>query len=148
MGREFRKVPADWQHPRDSRTGHFTPLMDGYEKDAVEFKAKMAAEGLQAAIDYFGQAPDQNNYMPDWPESERTHLMMYEDCSEGTPISPAFVTPEELAHWLADNKASSFGSMTATYEQWLNVCRGAFAVSMVIDNGVMKSGVEFASETP
>ena len=42
--------------------------------------------------------------------------MIYETCSEGSPISPAFETPEELARWLTDN---SFGSMTATYEQWL-----------------------------
>ncbi len=43
-----------------------------------------------------GAPPDPAYYRPDWPESERTHLMMYEDTSEGTPISPAFTTPEEL----------------------------------------------------
>ena len=28
MGREVRRVPADWQHPKDAR-GRFIPLFDG-----------------------------------------------------------------------------------------------------------------------
>ena len=103
---------------------------------------KAKAEGLQEAIDWFGQAPDQNNYMPDWPQEERTHYMMYEDTSEGTPISPAFETPEELAQWLVDNNASAFGSSTASYEGWLRVAKGGFACSMVIHGGVIESGVD------
>ena len=29
MGREVRKVPADWQHPKDEQTGQYKPLYDG-----------------------------------------------------------------------------------------------------------------------
>ena len=68
--------------------------------------------------------------------------MMYEDTTEGTPISPAFATPEELARWLADTGASAFGDSTATYEQWLHVCKGGWAPSAVIDINGMRSGVE------
>jgi hypothetical protein len=81
--------------------------------------------------------------MPNWPESERTHLMMYEDTSEGTPISPAFETPEELARWLVDNKASAFGSDTGTYEGWLRIARGGFAPSMVVDASGVHTGVDY-----
>jgi hypothetical protein len=151
MGREVRKVPADWQHPKDERTGHYKPLYPGdrYESSRKNFEEKLAAEGLQAAIDWCGNAPDKNDYMPDWPEAERTHLMMYEDTSEGTPISPAFKTPEELARWLADNNASAFGNSGATYEQWLATIGDGYAIGMVWDakNGV-RSGVEFAAEKP
>lgn len=143
MGREVRKVPADWQHPKDETTGRFVPLnAPGYAAAAAEFTAMVAEKGLQKAVDYMS-CPDQNDYMPDWPESERTHFMMYEDTSEGTPISPAFATPEELARWLADTGASSFGSSTATYDQWLRVCRGGFAPSAVYtpETGLI-SGVE------
>ena len=94
--------------------------------------------------EWHGERPKKEDYMPEWPEEMLTHIMMYEDTSEGTPISPAFTTPEELAKWLADNNASAFGDMTATYEQWLNVCRGAFAPSLVIDEHGMRSGVEIA----
>lgn len=148
MGREVRKVKADWQHPKDENTGRYKPLYPGerYEERKREFEERQAAEGLQAAIDWCGSPPDINDFMPNWPEAERTHLMMYEDTSEGTPISPAFATPEELARWLADTGASSFGHSTATYEQWLAVARGGWAPSMVIVGGVAKSGVEFAAE--
>jgi hypothetical protein len=80
--------------------------------------------------------------MPNWPAEQRTHYMMYEDTSEGTPISPAFETPEELARWLVDNKASAFSDMTADYEHWLRAARGAWSPGMVIADGVMQSGVQ------
>jgi hypothetical protein len=88
-----------------------------------------------------GQRPHRDDYMPNGPAEERTHLMMYEDTSEGTPISPAFKTPEELARWLADNGASAFGRDTASYASWLRVARGGFAPSMVMVDGVMQNGV-------
>lgn len=49
---------------------------------------------------------------------------MWETTSEGSPISPVFGTPEELARWLADTRASTFGSMTAGYDQWLAMIVG------------------------
>lgn len=146
MGREVRRVPAGWQHPKrdDGRDG-YRPLMDGYNKAKVDWEERVAAKGLQDAIDYFGRAPDMNDYMPDWPEAERTHLMMYEDTSEGTPISPAFATPEELARWLADAGASAFGRGTATYEQWLAMCKAGWAPSAAVVDGRFMSGVELAA---
>ena len=67
--------------------------------------------------------------------------MMYEDTTEGTPISPAFETPEELARWLADTGASAFGSLTATYDEWLNMIKRGSSVSAAIIDGRLVSGV-------
>jgi hypothetical protein len=70
--------------------------------------------------------------MPMWSQSECTHWQMYEEITEGTPISPVFATPEELARWLSDNKVSAFADTTASYTQWLSLirqgpsCSGAF----------------------
>lgn len=144
MGREARRVPKDWVHP--SENGRLVPLSVGYSGAVKHWNDMVRDEGLQAAIEYCGSAPDARLYMPEWPDSERTHWMMYETCSEGTPISPAFETPEELARWLADNGASAFGSMTATYEQWLaTIRRGGTSCSMVVVNGpngaTIQSGV-------
>jgi hypothetical protein len=36
MGREVRRVPADWQHPKDERTGHFIPLFDGSFRQVLD----------------------------------------------------------------------------------------------------------------
>lgn len=155
MGREVRRLPADWQHPKhevtDWRTGRtverYKPLYPGerYAREAAEFLAKANAEGLQEAIDWCG-CPNRADYMPDWPAEQRTHLMMYENTSEGTPISPAFKTPEELARWLTDNNASAFGSSGATYEAWLHIARGGWAPSMVVSAAGIQSGVEFSAE--
>jgi hypothetical protein len=163
MGREVRMVPADWQHPKeqvpDWRTGQmkerYKPLYaPGWAEAAKEWDAEREAWERGEFPDYAsedsrklpfdewsGRRPYSVDYMPDWPAEQRTHFMMYEDTSDGTPISPAFATPEELARWLADNGASAFGSDTATYEQWLRVARGGWAPSMVVEDGVMKSGV-------
>jgi hypothetical protein len=86
--------------------------------------------------------------MPEFTEEQKTHMMMYEDTSEGTPISPAFETPEELARWLADNNASAFGNSTATYKQWLATCKVGWAPSMIADSSGLHSGVEFMENQP
>ncbi len=143
MGREVRMVPKDWQHPKDER-GKYKPLFEGdaYAERAKAFIDARTPEQLQDAINYWGSAPDRNDYMPNWTAEERTHYMMYEDTTEGTPISPAFATPEELARWLTDTSASAFGDEPGTYEGWLRVARGGFAPTGVMVDGAWKSGVD------
>lgn len=144
MGREVRMVPPDWQHPRDESRGpgRYKPLRDGYKDDLASFAADIERMGLGEAIDYNGGGPLSEDYMPDWPEAERTHWMMYECTSEGTPISPAFADPESLARWLADTKASAFAGEVATYEEWLSTIQRGYAMSaMVYDGRGLESGV-------
>lgn len=157
MGREVRRVPANWQHPKDERTGHFIPLFDGSFRQVLdewnEENAKWSrgefpdyADDEDKKMSYSewnGDQPKSRDYMPDWPDEQRTHLMMYETTSEGTPISPAFETPEELARWLADTGASAFGGSTASYEGWLRVAQGGYAPSAVsVNGGPLVSGVD------
>lgn len=169
MGREVRKVPKDWSHPKNE-DDIFIPLFEncgrfeeadrewseGWEKWQEGLCENYSGDEKWSPIedehknmrysDYAGSRPSPDDYMPNWPDEQRTHFMMYEDTSEGTPISPAFETPEELARWLADNKASSFGSSTATYEQWLPICKGGWAPSMVLSSAGLQSGVESMSD--
>ena len=44
----------------------------------------------------------------------------WETTSEGSPLTPVFATPEELARWCSDNAVSSFGRDTESYETWLD----------------------------
>lgn len=76
------------------------------------------------------------------PPPEGHGFQMWETTSEGSPISPVFETPEELARWRADTGASAFGRSQATYEQWLVTCRGEWAPSAVMIDGKLMSGVE------
>lgn len=142
MGREVRRVPPDWRHPIDGTypdgSPRHVPLFDG--SDYERHKGDSAKDGDVPA-------PKEEDYMPRWCPEEATHCMMYETCSEGTPISPAFTTPEALARWLADTGASAFGSSTATYEGWLRVALGHPSIGAVLrvkpdGSGEWVSGVD------
>jgi hypothetical protein len=159
MGREVRRVPANWEHPKLAN-GKYQPMHDAsYEDRLDEWQAKKAKWESGEFPDYAsvenrkltyeewsGEAPDPSYYMPQFLDEERTHYQMYESTSEGTPISPVMETPEELARWLADNNASAFAGQTASYEGWLRVCKGGYAPSMVMTGNVIQSGVDGLSE--
>lgn len=127
----------NWEHPKQLAHGShdFKPLHDGRHADDVK-----AFE--DCPDDYFNRRPELSNYMPKWPEDVAVGYQIYENTTEGTPISPVMASPEELARWLVDNKASTFADQTGTYEGWLQVAKGDWAPSMVITDGVMQSGVE------
>lgn len=87
--------------------------------------------------------------MPTWVDGEATMYVMYEDTSEGTPISPAFANPYALARWLADSEASSFGGCTSSYEDWLSMILGSgYSVGMVMDDEGIKSDVGIGEPRP
>lgn len=71
------------------------------------------------------------------PMPEVLGYQMFETTSgEGSAISPVKTTPEELACWLVDNKASAFGDMTASYEEWLaTINAGGSCGSLLIAPG-------------
>lgn len=164
MGREVRMVPADWKHPKNDRG--YIPLhgrdcakeqrewdeglamwhrglCDDFKGGTEPHEERPDIYGWKA---YTGGRPTAEDYMPAWPSEQRTHLMMYENVSEGTPVSPAFATPEELARWLADNGDGSRMHQSAGYEQWLAVARGGWAPSLVMDSKGVRSGVDAAVE--
>ena len=141
MGRELRRVPENWLHPKDEQVSYIPLLTEfSYSDDEVE-------EGLRDGW-LTGDPPNYGcGVMPQWAESQKTHFQMYEDTSEGTPISPVMPSIELLAKWLADTGASAFGGMSATYEQWLATCKSGYAVSAVFSPGRgIISGVEFEAE--
>jgi hypothetical protein len=154
MGREVRRVPPDWKHPKNKalydtyrtrrieleqwKNGFITDHRGGFVKKPSRY------EGQPAHV-YYGSS-NRRLFMPDWEPEECTHLQMYETTTEGTPISPVMATPEELARWLADNNASAFGGMGAPYESWLGTIKAQLAgkptfTGMVVTNGRQTPGV-------
>lgn len=105
MGREVRRVPKDWQHPKKREFNYrlgkyeerYQPMHDRSFADEMRewyqgWEAWERGERPEGATSetywaWNGGPPDPEYYMPAWPDSERTHLMMYEDTTEGTPIS-------------------------------------------------------------
>lgn len=161
MGREVRRVPAGWEHPKDGcypdGSARYVPLLGSSfsqrHREWVEEK-EMWEKGLQLGYNYperdfipksnaalkcasleewSGGEPKEEHYMPEFLPSETTHYQMYETCTEGTPISPVMSSPEKLTRWLAENGASAFGDMTTSYDDWLHMIQGnGYAPSAVI----------------
>ncbi len=121
MSIEIRKVPKDWKHPKNA-SGDFIPLYEGTElatgqkewdlqnmKWLEGFTKELNNEGDIIWVnktpdefeitfeEYDSPRPLEKEHMPEWKESELTHLMVYEDESEGTPLTSARLTVEELA---------------------------------------------------
>ena len=163
MGREVRMVPKDWQHPKDEN-GNFIPLLGGDyrahadewceqlrwwidgDTDKIKYFAECHAENpidtIWRFVEFAGPPPQQKDYMTLWLNAAADHYMMYEDTSEGTPISPAMPTPEALADWLYENGANAFAGETASREAWLSMIHRGRAISAVIGGGKIVSGVE------
>ena len=69
---------------------------------------------------------------------------IWETVSEGSPISPVFARPEQLASHMAGSRwGADDGS---SYQTWLEfICGPGWAPSMAMSNGVMISGVAFTT---
>lgn len=74
---------------------------------------------------------------------EGNGYQLWSTTTEGHPMSPVFAEPEQLAQWLSDSKASSFGDSTASYEQWLKFIKGpGWCPSAVLSQEGLKTGVQ------
>lgn len=168
MGREIRRVPEGWEHPRHTeedtpyylrdRIGTYRPLYDQSFREAMavwweEYQAWERGErpcyfdvtnypdGIEFC-EWHGPPPDPQYHRPDWPEDICTHFQLYETVSEGTPLSPPMPSPDALADWLATHK-DFWGKGPLTPEQAGAFCRVGWAPSFVIspETGVV-SGIE------
>lgn len=104
MGREIRRVPPNWNHPKNNR-GHLVPMYDRTFDDAArEWKSEFAkweseAQPVEFWEDY-GNPPAREECRP-WEDEEATWFQLWETVTEGTPMSPPFATLEALADHLA-----------------------------------------------
>lgn len=150
MGREIRRVPADWEHPKAEQPwGYaYTPLFDlSFQQAFDEWQSEMEAwfkgeakyqsaddpRTVEGYVRFAGVSPDPEDYRPDWPEESRTHYQVYETVSEGTPISPPLPSPEAVIEWLVENPDRVHGPISReAAEAFVN---GGFAPSMVFIPG-------------
>lgn len=70
---------------------------------------------------------------------------IWETVSAGSPISPPFLKPEDLADWMVNNDHSITADTTA--EEWVRfILRGGSAPSMAGSSGHIMSGVKFIAQ--
>jgi hypothetical protein len=121
MGREIRRVPPNWEHPKgefarlDGWKEEYKPLYDRNYQSAAEewirefddYRTNPKEAENRATYPYYwdwnGMPPDKDSYVPYDPTDESlcTWWQCYETVSEGTPVSPPFATAEELIDYLA-----------------------------------------------
>ena len=137
MGRELRRVPVNWEHPRDV-FGQLQPLYDrAYEDAAKEWLARFMAyrpedHNGEYYWDYAGPPPDKHYYRPAWTEAEATHFQVYETVTEGTPVSPVLPTRETVAEWL---------QRPGKYQGYRKAAAEAFARDGWAPSGVLVPGL-------
>lgn len=152
MGREIRKVPKNWQHPKDDN-GNYIPMHDqsfdealkewqdglakwiaGEDPDADKFDYPKTEPGYS---EWHGASPDPESYRKEtWTEAEANCFQVYETVSEGTPTSPVFESLEALENWLVEQGHSRTAAA--------NFCEGGWATSMIFNlgTGEMKQGID------
>lgn len=151
MGREIRRVPPHWEHPRDD--GKFRPILNQRFADAAaEWKKNYAAwergerpdycTGESATLEFWewhGGPPDgRETYLP-YDEAEATWFQVYETVSEGTPCTPPFATETELVDHLVAEGESLIGRWNdgpwdrANAERFV---KRAWAFSLEIKDGI------------
>ena len=172
MGREIRRVPSNWDHPKNEH-GSYQPMFDAsaterfeeWLKDFGKFKRNELSEiseehgydindPYSAFCDWNGGPPDHQYHRPSW--SEATWWQVYETVSEGTPVTPPFATQHELIEYLVangdfwDQRRRKEGRIISSFscEPWAREAAEAFvkgpgwAPSFVATGSEIKSGVE------
>lgn len=114
MGREVKRVPLNFEWP-------INKIWHGY---LIRTCVDEDCNGCQLFGKIKGYKINKNGLrcpeFPDLGPPKGKGWQMWENVTEGSAISPVFKTPEELAQWLYHTKASAFGDLTLTYEEWLS----------------------------
>ncbi|WP_018619068.1 hypothetical protein [Spirosoma luteum] len=144
MGRELRKVPADWEHPKQ-HNGNYQPMYEEYYGDAIADwinEHQQWENGTHPTLVVHPEYKEEYPFYAMWnggppnvdyyrtrkftPE-ELTHIQLYETTSEGTPKTPVFPADqlEQLCEYAAEH-CTTFGSFKATKQEWFDMLSRGF----------------------
>jgi hypothetical protein len=137
MGREIRRVPANWEHPKNGNGKH-QPMYYRFYGDALnewlDNKTKWdngthhdliedpsLKEKYPNYADWSGEAPNKKYYRQvEFSEDDLTHIQLYENVTEGTPMTPVFKADEfeKLCEYASKN-CYIFGHQKASKDDWM-----------------------------
>ena len=155
MGREVRRVPADWEHPKDYQ-GNLQPMFDEPFNSAMQGWIESSKQWLrgeylgqsdgkdgnptyEAFAEWHGAPPDPAYYRPDW-QTAPTHYQWYENVSEGTPLSPPFANKAQLVDFIVENGDPVHGPITRGQAE--KFVEDKWAPSMIITGGEVIGGIQ------
>lgn len=143
MGREIRKVVKGWQHPKNEKGDYismndenFEDVFNDWDSGRIKWingesedQKKYNYEATNRAYLEWSHPPDPECYRKEyWKDEDRVCFQMYQNVSEGTPVSPVFDTLIELENWLVETQGHS---RTAAH----NFCQSGYAPSMTMEVG-------------
>lgn len=125
MGRELRRVPMDFDYPKNWVWYGFyiDSIRTCMNREHCDQCRKMAEIKGIPFTDY--KCPDFDTYLKE-PMDRLKELLsppkgdgyqLWETTSEGSPVSPIFCTLDELCEWCETN-ATVFANFKATKEEW------------------------------
>ena len=117
--------------------------------DSVEEEDKFTEWGTCATCKGEGIATDfikdYGSWAPTAPPKGKGY-QIWETVSEGSPISPVFEKPEDLAQWMVSNDRRE-ATADMTYNDWLVfITKGQMAPTVIFCNGKMMSGTKAVAE--
>ena len=134
MGLEARRVPLDFKHPttqvRDKNGRmheQWVPCVDNtFGEAAAEYERNRAMwiagthpdqkrydETPPTYEEWAGDPPRPENHLPDsFDRAAASGWCLYENVTEGTPVTPVFKTREELVRHLVSKGAGAWGRMS------------------------------------
>lgn len=137
MSRELRRVPAGWVHPTKDgehiplRGGSFSAVARAWDNEKADWEQGRgpswwppAAQRTDTWEQWNGARPISDEYMPDWPQAERTHLQLYECSTEGTPLCEPMASIEEIAHWFSERGEAFASNAEPTHAEWMSFLEG------------------------
>ena len=151
MGRELRRVPANWQHPRGTFKRGFVnaegylPMKDQtleeaqaeWDRNNELWEKKQHPDQIKAARSGRPMSDPLNPLRHTWEswtserphagqswwrpayEGEPTHYQVYENTTEGTPVSPVLDSEEAIVAWLVEHQDVTFEFARSVLKGWL-----------------------------
>ena len=115
MGFTIRRVPPDWQHPRNE-DGTFAQLLPQSEVGACNTLSEW--RGIE----------EHDIYMPKWSTKQASSFCLYEEYDCGAPVSPVFNSYVDIAQWLTVNGPAVFKGLDdkEVFERWVCMAYGGF----------------------
>lgn len=126
MGREIRRVPLDWEHPKDVN-GNYIPH---YDQDLDSAKSSYNPDD--------GESFYEESYrLRKWDEQEAVGYQLYESTSEGTPLSPVFETTDDLIEYITND--GDFWGNVWSKSSCDSLLKYGSAPTLLVANGILLS---------
>jgi hypothetical protein len=154
MGREIRMVPANWEHPKNSE-GDYKPMFMIYYEDVLDEwienhylwlkkehpdqKEYSETKNYKYYAEWVGSPPDIEEYLIE--KEPLVWVQMFENISEGTPLSPSFETKKELIKWLSENK-NYWDEGPMPYEGAKKFVEQGYCSSFIIQNNKIRKCID------